>query len=372
MPEAPPSPLSIVLESKKPIIFSGVAGGVVLADAGRTAFATAAEGAEITSVPMPQGLPGEGNVLQFAGRIPSSIWAIFEEPKVGKDPAKNPFLRFERAKGSWKQYADDWKPHLTAWSKNRILALSTSSGKLKIKVVEPHLDKPTPDMPSPRLDDEGCAKSLKIDAISALPSGEVFAAGFCKPADGGRKAVLVRWAESNIAPSPTPLPVEDAGPNDAGASDAGPDGEPLGITGQVIFVPEWIKPAALVAQAPGDVWLLGESEKKEGKIFRLESGKIVNQPLPKLDAPVRALAAASDGTLWLVSERAIWKRYPPGEWEEVPPPTRAFPEPEPHWEMQNVWASGSDIWIAAKHSSSKAERHVVMRLRAAKEILHWP
>ena len=389
IPDAPPSPLSVVLESKGALVFSGVSGGVVVADAARTVFSTAAEGAELASGPMPAGLPAEGRILTFAGRMPSSIWALFEEPKAGKDPAKNPFLRFERPKGAWKQYAEDWKPHLAAWSKSRILAVSTSSGKLKVKVVEPHQEKPTPDMPSPRLDDEACAKSLKVDGIAALASGEVFAAGHCKVNGGGQKQVVVRWAEA--APGPTPLPGQtpaDAGTDgtggrsgggrgggaDAGAeADAGADAtlEPVGVVGRVFVVPDAppsMKHVAMVAQGPGDVWLLGADDAGGGKLYRLDGEKLVAQPLPKLDAPVRALAGASDGTLWMLSEKAIWKRYPPGEWEEVPPPTRQWPEPDPRWEMQGLWAGGPDVWIAAKHASSIAERHVVLRLRPAKDV----
>jgi len=95
------------------------------------------------------------------------------------------------------------------------------------------------------------------------------------------------------------------------------------------------------------------------------------QALPNLGVPVRAIAGASDGTLWLVSERAIWKRFPPGEWEEIPPPSGQWAEPDPRWEMFGVWAGGGDVWIAGKHTSSKAERHVVLRLREAKELVKW-
>jgi len=380
--DAPASPLSVVLTSTEPLTFSGLGGGVAVANAARTTLATAAFGEELAAAPMPEGLPTEGRILSFAGRWPGSVWVHFESPKVGKDPPKNPFLRLERAKGRFKSYADDWKPHLAAWSKGRILAVSTSSGKLKVKVVEPYQDNPSADLPGALLDDAACAKTLKIEEIAALPSGEVFAAGSCAPEDGARRPVLVRWpvategatTNASATAEKSDAGAEDAGAEDAGAEDAGEaPSAPPGIPGEARMAPRGeagMRQVALVAQGPADAWVL-VGKGKRAALYRLESSALAAQPLPKLETPVRGLAGASDGTLWLVTERAIWKRYPPGEWEQVPPPTRAFPEPAPRWEMFGVWAGGSDVWIAAKHESSVASRSVVLRQRPTKSILHW-
>jgi len=118
-----------------------------------------------------------------------------------------------------------------------------------------------------------------------------------------------------------------------------------------------------VAQGPSDVWLLGE-DNGTPHLLRLEGGAFKVQPLPKLDGPPRSLAAAGDGTLWLVSAASIWKRYPPGEWEAVAPP-------DSRSRFLDVSAGGSDVWIAATHDTSTASRHVVLRLRPAKEIVRW-
>ncbi|MDI1436225.1 hypothetical protein [Polyangium sorediatum] len=408
-PEVPKGPLSVVLEAKDPITFSGVAEGVVIADAGRTRMATAAVEGELVEKPMPTGLPAEGHILRFSGRLPGSVWVLFETPKIEKEPAKNPFLRLEQAKGSFKAYADDWKPHLAAWSKKRILAMSTSSGKLKVKVVDPHQDKPSPDLPSARLDDEACAKSLRIEEIAALATGEVFAAGHCRTGDSGKHHIVVRWAEeAPSAPSPkasasvapavasaAAAPVVNEAKDvelDGGAADAGTDagtdagadagadaGEveeaPVGVPGQVYVlsgVPVSMRHVALVAQGPSDVWVLGAEDNGSAHLLRLEGGVFKAQTLPKLGAPAQSLAGAGDGTLWLVTADAIWKRYPPGEWEEVPPPAHAaVPEPDSRWEMREVWAPGSDVWIAAKHTTNKGERHVVLRARPAKDVVRW-
>lgn len=401
---APKGPLSVVLEAKDPITFAGVAEGVVIADAARTRMATATVEAELVEKPMPSGLPAEGQILRFSGRLPSSVWVLFETPKIEKEPAQNPFFHLEQAKGSFKQYADDWKPHLAAWSKKRILSMSTSSGKLKVKVMEPHQDKPSPDLPSARLDDEACGKSLRIEGIAALATGEVFAAGHCKTEDAAKHHVVVRWAppvdvktaETTSAPPPKASArvapaVASASPEtttneakdaalDGGVADAGVDGgeveeAPIGVPGQVYVlpgVPASMKHVALVAQGPNDVWVLGAEGNGHAHLLRLEGGAFRAQTLPKLGAPVRSLAGAGDGTLWLVTADAIWKRYPPGEWEEVAPPMQLLsPELDSRWDMRDVWASGSDVWIAAKHITNKGERHVVLRARPAKEIVRW-
>jgi len=350
---------------------------VVVADEGRTTMATAAFGGELVATPMPTGLPAEGRIVRFAGRVPNSIWVNFEEP--GKKSPKNPFLRLERQKSTFKQYADDWKPHLAVWSKKRILSMSTSSGKLKIKVIEPHQDKPSPDWPSPALSDEACAKSIKVEAIAALPTGEAFASGTCKSGDSGRRHVSVRWPGAS-ATDKLCAGIVDSGTENAGndAGDGADGGEapavPIGIPGEVFAIPEasrGMKHLALVAGNSGDVWLLGADD-TNSSLHRLEASTIGAQPLPKFPGPARALASTGDGTLWLLSGNGIWKRTSSGEWEEIPPPTRAFPEPDPHWEMLDVWAGENDVWIAAKHSSSKATRYVVLRLRPAKDILRWP
>jgi hypothetical protein len=39
--------------------------------------------------------------------------------------------------------------------------------------------------------------------------------------------------------------------------------------------------------------------------------------------------------------------------------------------MLGIGAGESEVWIAAKHTSSTAGRHVVLRQRAPKDILRW-
>jgi len=396
VPDAPESPFAVVLESKQALTFSSVGDGVVVADEARKVWATAGFGAELAANPMPSGLPEEGRITRFLGRVPQSIWVIFEQPGE-KKAMKNPLLRFERAKGSFKQYADDWKPLIAPWTKKRLLSMSTSSGKLKIKVIEPHQDKPLADGPSPLLNDENCAKSIKLETLTTLTTGDVFASGVCKSGDTGRHQVIVKWPiasagdkldagvddagakdEKNDVKAGVKSPVElvDAGEiPDAAAADGGDaPAAPVGIPGEVFVVadvPTGMKHLAFVARDLGDAWLLA-ADATSTALIRFDGATVESQPLPKFQGAARSIAATSDGTLWFVSANSIFKRKPSGEWEEVPPPTRQFPEPDPKWEFFEVGAGGADVWISAKHASSTASRFVVLRQRPAKEVVLWP
>lgn len=390
-PEAPESPLAVVLESKQALTFSGVGDGVVVADEARKTWAHATFGAELAASPMPSGLPEEGRIARFLGRAPQSIWVVFEQPGE-KKAMKNPFLRFERAKGSFKQYAEDWKPLIAPWIKKRLLSMSTSSGKLKIKLLEPHQDKPLPDGPSPVFNDETCAKSIKLETLTTLTTGDVFASGTCKSGEAGRRQVIVKWPVAGTADKldggvedagkKEPKEVKDAGEvvdagelPDAGATDGGEaPAAPVGIPGEVFVVagiPAGMKHVAFVARELGDAWLLGV-DATSAALIRFDGTTVETQPLPKFQGAARAIAATSDGTLWFVSANSIFKRKSSGDWEEVAPPTRLFPEPDPSWEFFDVAAGDKDVWISAKHASSKTSRYVVLRERPAKDVLRWP
>jgi len=107
-------------------------------------------------------------------------------------------------------------------------------------------------------------------------------------------------------------------------------------------------------------------------LWRFDGSAWAEDKLPETKQPVRAIAGNEDGTVWLLTEHEIWKRPPAGAWESVPPPTRAFPEPDPSWEMLDLWVVGADdLWIAARHTSKVAKREVILRLKAPKEIVRW-
>jgi hypothetical protein len=192
-PDGPPSPLHVVLESKGAIAFSGLEGGVWIGDAARAQVAQAAGADDLAVAPMPAGLAeGPGRILRASGRLPRTIWVSFEKQKEDGKPEATPLYRLTR--GAFSRIAEDWQPQIAPWSKGRLLAASTSSGKLKIKVLEPQTDKAPPDLPGTRLDDASCEEALKLRQLAALPTGEVFAAGNCKPdRSTGTRYVVIRW-----------------------------------------------------------------------------------------------------------------------------------------------------------------------------------
>jgi hypothetical protein len=146
LPPAPPSPFSVALESKGALTFSGLLGGVWINDEARAHVARAPAGGELTAVSMPEGLPsGAGRILGASGKLPGPIWVSYEKLKDDGKAESTPLYRL--MKDQWKLVAEDWSPQISAWSKNRILSASTSSGKLKIKVLDPGLAAAPDDLP---------------------------------------------------------------------------------------------------------------------------------------------------------------------------------------------------------------------------------
>lgn len=395
---APRGPFTIVLESKGEVALSAVEGGVVVAD--RTHWARAVASADLTDAPMPEGLPaGPGRVVRASGRLPHSVWLSFEKQRDDGKPGSHPLFRLQ--KDGWKMLADDWKPTIAAWSKNRILAASTSSGRLKIKVIEPSLARAPDDLPSVRLADPACEKSLVVADLAALRTGEVIAAGTCKPDVGAgagasaKRYVIVRWPAASPRDAGAP-PIDsasvDAGGGasqaldggatsdsalDGGALDAGPvaasDEAPTGPQGVVDVVPGVsveLTHRGLYVRSAADVWAAAfepSARPPTSRLFHFDGTTWGAEPLPAGVTNVRGLAGTPDGQLWLVTDRAIWKKPAAAPWEEVPPPTDGT------WEMLDVRASGDgDIWVAARIAGpGTPTRHVILRTRPAATVVRW-
>jgi len=404
IPEAPPSPFSVVIESAKPLVFGELGAGVAVTNASQSLLATQIGGAEFNLGPMPEGLPEQGNVIRFQGKLPGSVWLSFETPGEGKNAAKNPLFRLDTRKKSWKKWTDDWKPLLTPWSNNRVLSMSTSSGKLKIKVVEPYRNKLEADWPSPRLGDETCEKSLRLEGLVTTAAGDVFGAGHCKAGGSGRKYILVHWpivtaapaTSASTGPAPVPPPIASAAapPSasasampeaevppadipDGGVPDAGEVAVPdVGVHGEVLVLPDapaQIEHRDLVAAGESEVWVLAKSREGVAFFYHFDGKAIVTEEGPKpLVGEAQSIAVADDGVVWFVSTRDIWKKAATGAWEKVNPPSGHWREADPKWEFGSVWAAKGDVWIAAKHSSAKGEHHVVLRLRASKDAITMP
>lgn len=382
LPDAPKGPLSIVLEAKSPIVFSAVEGGVVVVDSARTRLARAAAAADLVDQPMPAGLPsGPGRAVRAAGRLPGSLWLLFEKQGDDGKRAGDPLFRLQR--DGWKMLADDWRPAIAAWSKNRILAASTSSGRLKIKVIEPSLPKPPDDLPSVRFADPSCEKSFVLADLIALRTGEVMAAGTCKPdiaAGAGASAkryVVVRWPALPTAAAPVTSasaarPAASAIEIDAGpTADAAP--APSGPTALVDVLPgvsSELAHQAIHARSASDVHVAA-LESRAGapavsRLFHFDGSTWGAEPPPSGAPVVRGLAAAPDGALWLLGERSIWKKPAGGAWEPVSPPLDGA------WEMIDLRVVGDgDVWIAARLRGAAGARDMVLRSRPAGDVIRW-
>ncbi|MFT3772010.1 MAG: hypothetical protein QM820_41920 [Minicystis sp.] len=409
-PEVPRGPFSVVLESRGPIVFSALENGVIVADAARAHLARAAATGELEDGPMPAGLPsGPGRIVRAAGRMPGSIWLSFEKQKDDGKPDTHPLFRL--GKDGFQQLADDWKPALAAWSKRRILAASTSSGRLKIKVIEPSLPRPPDDLPSVHLTDPSCEKTLAVADLAALRTGEAIAAGVCKPdtaAGAGASAkryVVIRWPGAGpaaAAAEATPAAARDAGSiavgsaaagstgmataaiaaaavasttaGDAGAIDpAAPDAPSAGPPGIVDVLPGLsvaLTHQALYMRSAGDVYVAGLEDTGKppavSRLYHFDGTTWGADPLPAGVAVVRGLAGTADGALWLATDHAIWRRSSPaGAWEQVSLGPGA-------WEIIDLRAVGDhDIWIAARRSAEGGTRDLILRTRPAPAIVRW-
>jgi len=385
------SPLHVVLESKAALAFAGVAGGVWMGSmaAGRTAQALGA--AELESVPIPEGLaPEPAHFVGAYGRLPHSLWISLElEAKGDKNHAVTPLYRVD-AKGKLQRIAEDWRPLLSTWSKNRILAMSTSSSRLKVKVVEPHMKDPPPDLPGPKLDDASCAKDLKLFGLAALPSSQVFAAGLCTVSGSASpRYVIIRWAPEarSSAPDQTvtkPQPSASASTTGTAAAagpdptDAGTETHDDGLTpGTVFALPGTagrLSHCSLWANAANDVLAVAtDSSAKKGPLARLFhfNGKewaIVEPPLDQ--DPAQSAAETTDGAIWLGTAHSLWMRLLAGDWLKIDLPTDRYPDAT--WELLDVFTQGSDdVWVHARVTAKASTLDVVLRTKAARELVRW-
>ncbi|APR77898.1 Hypothetical protein A7982_03245 [Minicystis rosea] len=407
-PEALPGPFSVVLESRAPVVFSALENGVVVADAARARWARATGEGELADGPMPAGLPsGPGRILRASGRMPNSIWLSFEKQKDDGKPEAHPLFRLGR--DGFKQLAEDWKPAIAPWSKHRILAASTSSGHLKIKVVEPSLPKPPDDLPNVHLADPSCEKTLVVSDLAAVRTGEVWAPGVCKPdiaAGAGASAkryVVIRWpASSSVAASDAGVPLvgdagsvaagsaaaasvgvasaavaaavasattTDAGAIDTAAVDAAGTG-PVGIVDVLPGVSSALAHQAMFARSASDVYVAALEDigkpPSASRLYHFDGATWGAEPLPAGVAVVRGLAGTADGVLWLVTDHALWRRASAGgSWEQAPLGAGT-------WEMFDIRVVGErDVWIAARRTATDGPRDVILRTRSPKTMLRW-
>jgi hypothetical protein len=357
-----------VVDAAAPLVLSALEGGVVVTDAAHTHWAHALGGGELVAGPMPAGLPeGPGRVVGAAGRLPGPVWLFYETSRQA-EKSKNPLFRL--GKEGFKQFADDWSPAIVPWTRHRILAASTSSGKIKIKVIEPSLPAPPDDLPSAHLGDASCEKTLRIVGLAALATGEVFAAGTCQPdaaAGAGASAtryVVIRWAP----PVAAATAARDGGDADGGAPDH------PGAVDVMPGVSAHLQHEVLYAHTPADVWAAASDPWAKAapasRLFHYDGTTWGAVALPP-GTLVRGICRTEDGTLWMISDQRVFRRRSEGAWDEVPLPSAGFPA-EGRWETAALaTADGRQVWVSARRVTASGERDVILRSGPTSAPLRW-
>lgn len=358
------SPLAIAITSKTSVVLSKVEGGVWIADQLGKHTATAKDDGDLEDKPAPTGLPDDILRVQYAGgRLPTALWlSVSTPPTEGKKAETNPFYMLDAKKGAWKSVTEDWQPLIVPWSKKRVLAMSTSSGKLKIKTLSPYTKTPLPDQPSMKVPDPECAKSLKLADAATITPDLVIGVGRCKLGASKQPTyVLLRWKtpEKSAEPAvvePSPAPESSATPDAPPSPDADSDvGVPMTITALTTDRSQH----RAIAFAAGSAFVASGTEAGEARVFDVSSdGDGVAVELPKLEGPLLDLTLTTGGDLVLVTKTAVWRRTK-SVWTSIAPPRGV--------DLEHAKAAGDVVWL----TGTRGTEGLVMRLGAGSASLTW-
>lgn len=373
--EPDPSPLAIVVTSSIPIVLSKLEGGVWISDQVGKHMAIALDGKDIEERPAPTGLPDDLKRVQYVGgRAPATVWmSAATPPAEGKKVDTNPFYMLQSKANAWKPITDDWQPLVVPWSKKRVLAMSTSSGKLKIKTLVPYSKTPLADQPSMKVPDAECAKSLKLTEAITVSDNFVLGVGRCKLGETKQPTyVALQWIkeseqltetqpdprEGSAPPTPTAEPTSLLVPEAPSA--ASPDAESdVGVRMTITPITTDRSQHRAIAAAAGVAYVASATESGESRLFELTAGDIPGAvELPKLEGPLLDVAATPNGDLYVVTKSAVWKRVQK-EWTSMPAPRGV--------ELEHADAAGDVVWIAG----ARGAEGILMRLGDGSATLKW-
>jgi hypothetical protein len=183
-----------------------------------------------------------------------------------------------------------------------------------------------------------CRATLQPDVFTALPSGEVFAAGTtCKPTPEGYMPagnVVERWPKGSAS----------------GVIDQLPEPTPLRFIG-------------IVALAPNDVYVAGDPPDQPGRrdpgapaYFAHYDGARWQPARLPLEAKgnLTAIAGGADGKIWAVLGNDLFRREPDGTWARHPIPPIGKDPPT----AASLWVRGpDDVWVMSSAPRSATLFH---------------
>lgn len=357
------SPLVVVVTSPTPLVVSRLDGGVWVNDQLGKHVALALDGKDLEERPAPSGLPDDLKRVQYVGgRAPTTVWlSAATPPGDGKKVDTNPFYMLQNKANAWKPITEDWQPLVVPWSKRRVLAMSTSSGKLKIKTLVPYAKTPLPDQPSMKVPDAECAKSLKLAEAVTVTDDFVLGVGRCKLGDTKQPTyVMVRWIQTDAAPekpAPSPEPSADTAPSSP-SPDADSD---VGVPMKVVALTTDRSQHRAIAVVGTSAFIASGTESGDARVFETTKESETPTPveLPKFEGPLLDLAATPNGDLYLVTKTTLFQRKG-GAWTPLPAPKGV--------ELEHAEAAGATLWVSGKRDGGDG---LLMRFGEGSATLKW-
>lgn len=344
-------------------MLSAVGGGIWVMDSSGRHMASATE-SDLQSQNAPAGLPEDLERMQYAGgRLPGSIWlSAARKPEEGKKKGKTPFYRLTGSK--LREIADDWQPLVLPWSKKRVLSMSTSSGTLKVKVLEPLTNKPLAEQPSAHVVDAECGKTLKLVDAAAFEDGAVVAAGRCSMGPDKKPSfVALSWSafvkgEGPKVPEPPPATLDNpAGTVEEPPADVGVPMK-IAVLGAGKDESARLKSRAIALSSPDVAEIVGGFDgSNEARLFELKSPN-TTIALPTLDGPVVGYVRLSDGERWIATETSLFRQPVGVEWTAV-----ALPAPA---KIVKIAAAGKVLWVSALEGSTG-----LLLVHGAAKVVEW-
>jgi hypothetical protein len=280
-------------------------------------------------------LPGIGEtgplwmeIDELVGSWPSELWASVSGMWVSDGARIYSNFRdtYHGTNGGFSRISESLRlVQVAAWSGGRVLAVDHNAFRV--------LSGPKTLVPKPASGaSSDCPVRVNLEAIAALPSGELFGLGR-GPCDGG--AYLVeRWGDDDVASRAVQqLPAS------------------FGTPFPKVDHPSWGESAWLVAGAPNAVYAIrtsGNAGKSQTRLARFDGSNWSELALP-IDQLVTSVDAASDGSFWIIADDKPFVFDAQHGWREVTlPAAPALPAelgagaPKPRIELNSVRGLGGD------------------------------